>query len=105
MFDGKIFCSEFKIFRCNRLHNNVGGELIVVNHCLPSSMISPSSSATVEFVGVGIKLHTCTVYITRSYIPPASDIAIYLEHLILIKIITSRLKSNDKLIVVCFVSS
>uniref|UniRef100_A0A1B0FRF5 Uncharacterized protein n=1 Tax=Glossina morsitans morsitans TaxID=37546 RepID=A0A1B0FRF5_GLOMM len=50
-------------------------------------------------MGVRIKLHTCNVYIICSYIPLASDIAIYLEHLSLIKIVTSRLKLNDKLIV------
>lgn len=72
--------------------------LIAVNRCLPSSMVRPSMSTTVEFVDVKIKPHTCNAYIICSYIPPTPVIAIYSEHLALTKNITSRLKLGDKLI-------
>lgn len=62
-------------------------------------MVSPSTSTAVEFVGVKVRLHTSNIYITCPYIPPASDIAVYLEHLTLVKNISCRLQPTDKLIV------
>ncbi|XP_037899282.1 uncharacterized protein LOC119643853 [Glossina fuscipes] len=76
-----------------------GGVLIAVDNCCASSIVSFPVTVDVEFICVKIVLKNCMMYIACSYIPPMSDISIYLKHLQLIKLVVNDLKPSDKILV------
>lgn len=95
IFDSEIFCSDFDVYRNDRLNNRGGGVLIAVHCSIPSECFVLSNDIYVEFICVRLSFKNKFIYITCSYIPPKSDISVYLKHANLIGEVESKLTTND----------
>jgi len=74
-----------------------GGVLIAVDSDFSSELICCLSS--IEFVAIKLTVCQTSVYITCSYIPPQSELSVYLEHFSNIRLISSKLSDRDYLCV------
>jgi len=70
-----------------------GGVLIAVNSDFSSELISCLSN--IEFFVIKLTVCQTSVYTTCSYIPPQSDLSVYLEHFSNIRLISSKLSYTD----------
>jgi len=73
------------------------GVLIAVASDFKSELICCLSN--IEFVAIKLTVCQTSVYITCSYIPPQSDLSVYLEHFSNIGLISSKLSDTDYLCV------
>jgi hypothetical protein len=94
-----IFPNKYTSFRCDRLSRTGGGVLIAVKSDISSEFVSIDHSSLLEFVCVKVKLNQISIYITCSYIPPSSDISVYLNYLSSIQSVASKLSDRDYLLV------
>jgi len=53
----------------------------------------------IEFVSAKVSLHSLSIFVTCSYIPPGSDLVTYEHHLSEIKSVLSLLSNRELLIV------
>lgn len=74
-----------------------GGVLIAVSMKLPSEQIE-FSALGIEFLAVKIRLGSCSLFLTCSYIPPSSHLHVYNNHVSAINSTFHPAKSSDILI-------
>ena len=99
IFDNEILNSEFQIFRCDRLNRIGGGVLFAVHSSIPSENILVPGTDSFEFKCIRVYVNSCFIYLTLSYIPPHSDLSVYMQHASLINSATSMANNADSIIV------
>ncbi|XP_046806162.1 uncharacterized protein LOC124419723 [Lucilia cuprina] len=92
-------CSKFQIYRRDRVGKEGGGVLIAVSTLFPSEEIILNEVHDIEFIATCVKTKLKTIFITCSYIPPASSIQIYERHSTAIKLVVNLSKPDDLIIV------
>lgn len=78
--DLEVFCSNYNVYRKDRLLRKGGGVLVAVHSSIPSSLVSISGIFVTECLCVRLTFCGVNVFIICSYIPPNSDVEVYLEH-------------------------
>nr|AMS38367.1 hypothetical protein [Bactrocera tryoni] len=99
IFDNEIFNSEFEIFRYDRLNRKGGGVLFAVHSSIPSEEVDVPHADFIEFKCIRICANSGHIYLTLSYIPPHSDISVYMQHASLISNVFSMVNDTDSMIV------
>ena len=92
-------CDKFQIYRRDRVEKDGGGVLIAISTLLPSEEIVTNEFRNIEFIATCVKLINIKIFITCSYIPPASSMDIYESHLEAIQFVVKKSKPNDMIIV------
>lgn len=93
-----MFSPEYSVYRTDRLIQVGGGVLIAIHNSIPSSLID-LSAGDMEFVCTCLFMNDFKIFITCSYIPPNSDIGVYMQHLQLLQNIVGQATSNDSILV------
>jgi len=97
--DSEVLSSTFSAFRTDRPSRKGGGVLIGFTTCPTSERIHFDIPNEIEFVSMKVSLHSLSVFVTCSYIPPGSDLLISEYHLSASKSFLSLLFNRDLLIV------
>ena len=97
--NSEIMCSKFQIYRRDRVDKEGGGVLISVSALLYSEEIILNNDQNIEFIAVCVNIKFRKIFVTCSYIPPASNIQIYEQHANAIKFIANQSKPGDSIIV------
>lgn len=96
ILDSEILCSEYIIFRRDRITNTTGGGvLIAVPKCLETVKMENIPIDNIEFIAVKIKLNCKNLFVTCSYIPPNSEQITYLQHLNALKSVLFSINPED----------
>lgn len=96
----EILCNKYQIYRRDRNDDrNGGGVLIAVSCHISSELISLNSTINIEFVSVQLNLKNKKVFVTCSYIPPASEQSVYHNHLQAIENVVQRANETDSVFV------
>lgn len=76
-----------------------GGVLIAVRNTYSSEIIDVNLLDNIEFIAVLIKSLNGNLFVTCSYVPPASEVELYVSHVNAIERIVSFSHNNDSLVV------
>ena len=99
IFNAEVLCPNYTVYRYDRTRCDGGGVLIAVLNTFPSFLIDIQNVNEVEFIASCILFSNFKIFVTCSYIPPKSDLSLYLMHFNMIKTVCKLASSNDMILV------
>ncbi|XP_075162980.1 uncharacterized protein LOC142235603 [Haematobia irritans] len=99
VYDSEILCGHYLVFRKDRMGRIGGGVLIGALDTFPSERIVLDDVDGIEFLAVRVDVLKFRLFVTCSYIPPASEYSIYERHFVAINSIMSGMNGSDRIVV------
>lgn len=95
----EIFCSNYQVFRDDRLERRGGGVLIAVHCSIPSSLVCTPDVFNIETVCVRLTFSLMNIFIICAYIPPSFDPSVYSDFARILEAVNDLMSPRDVFIV------
>lgn len=95
----EIFCSNYQVFRNDRIERRGGGVLIAVHSSIPSSLVLIPDVFNIETVCVRLTFSYMNIFVICSYIPPSLDSSVYSDFACILEAVNDLMSARDVFIV------